>query len=245
MNSAMLAVSVVLLLSGISGISADHGGGTGGGCTGDCTPPTIGTDNGGYQIVSGGFAINGNAFDVKHFKQTIPTQTIRVNEPATITLTIYENSAPQFLEHVSLMFGLEEKIVSGVWVQTHLVQTHWERDFQGNTTVRIDDPNGLIRGVDVTDTIEKENNIITFEFTPTQIFDMDTILVHTWDADRNPWTNYFYGSVEIVQDTESSQGGSIPEWIKTSAGWWADGTIDDDSFVQSLQYLIVAGIITV
>ena len=30
----------------------------------------------------------------------------------------------------------------------------------------------------------------------------------------------------------------IPQWIKNNAGWWADGQINDASFVQGIQYLI-------
>ena len=30
----------------------------------------------------------------------------------------------------------------------------------------------------------------------------------------------------------------IPSWIKNNAAWWADGQIDDNSFVQGIQYLI-------
>jgi hypothetical protein len=30
----------------------------------------------------------------------------------------------------------------------------------------------------------------------------------------------------------------IPSWIKNNAGWWAEGAIDDDSFVQGIQFLI-------
>jgi hypothetical protein len=30
----------------------------------------------------------------------------------------------------------------------------------------------------------------------------------------------------------------IPPWIKNNAGWWADGQIDDNSFVQGIQFLI-------
>ena len=30
----------------------------------------------------------------------------------------------------------------------------------------------------------------------------------------------------------------IPSWIKNNAGWWADGAIDDDAFVQGIQFLI-------
>ena len=37
----------------------------------------------------------------------------------------------------------------------------------------------------------------------------------------------------------------IPSWIKNNAGWWADGTIDDNSFVQGVQYLIKNNILIV
>jgi len=38
---------------------------------------------------------------------------------------------------------------------------------------------------------------------------------------------------------------SIPAWIKNNAGWWADGQIDDSSFVSGLQWLISNGIMTI
>ena len=37
----------------------------------------------------------------------------------------------------------------------------------------------------------------------------------------------------------------IPEWIKNNAGWWADGSIDDNSFVQGIQFLIKEGIMKI
>ena len=37
----------------------------------------------------------------------------------------------------------------------------------------------------------------------------------------------------------------IPKWIKNNAGWWADGQIDDNSFVQGIEYLVKLGIIRV
>jgi len=38
---------------------------------------------------------------------------------------------------------------------------------------------------------------------------------------------------------------SIPDWIKNNAGWWADGQIDDGSFVSGLQWLISNGIMSI
>ena len=38
---------------------------------------------------------------------------------------------------------------------------------------------------------------------------------------------------------------SIPNWIKTNAAWWAEGKIDQQSFIQGIEYLVNAGIISV
>ncbi len=54
----------------------------------------------------------------------------------------------------------------------------------------------------------------------------------------------------IMQIPETSQGTtsdtadtSIPSWVKTNAGWWAEGLLDDDSFVSGIQFLVENGII--
>lgn len=35
----------------------------------------------------------------------------------------------------------------------------------------------------------------------------------------------------------------VPSWIKNNAGWWADGTIDDNTFLQGIQFLVKTKII--
>ena len=37
----------------------------------------------------------------------------------------------------------------------------------------------------------------------------------------------------------------VPAWIKDNAGWWADGTIDDQSFIGGIEYLVKEKIIQV
>jgi peptidoglycan/xylan/chitin deacetylase (PgdA/CDA1 family) len=37
----------------------------------------------------------------------------------------------------------------------------------------------------------------------------------------------------------------VPSWIKNNAGWWAEGAIDDNSFVQGIQFLIKEGIMSI
>ena len=51
-----------------------------------------------------------------------------------------------------------------------------------------------------------------------------------------------------IPPTTQGSGGStnnIPAWIKNNAGWWADGSIDDNSFVQGIQFLIKEGIMKI
>ena len=43
----------------------------------------------------------------------------------------------------------------------------------------------------------------------------------------------------------SSFAQEIPDWIKTNAGWWAEGIITDDDFIQGIQFLIKEGILKV
>ena len=48
-----------------------------------------------------------------------------------------------------------------------------------------------------------------------------------------------------VPSTTTSLDGMIPDWIKNNAGWWANGEIDDDSFIQGIQFLIKEGMMKI
>ena len=37
----------------------------------------------------------------------------------------------------------------------------------------------------------------------------------------------------------------LPSWIKNNAGWWADGAIDDNTFIQGIEFLVQNNIIVV
>ncbi len=47
-------------------------------------------------------------------------------------------------------------------------------------------------------------------------------------CELHPWM------IGIISVSDSE----VPSWIKNNAGWWAEGTIDDDSFITGLEYLI-------
>ena len=47
-------------------------------------------------------------------------------------------------------------------------------------------------------------------------------------------------TIQVVVGEEA-----IPSWVRTNAGWWVDGQIDDTTFLTGVQYLIENGIISV
>ena len=49
----------------------------------------------------------------------------------------------------------------------------------------------------------------------------------------------------MVAGTGSQEVTQIPSWIKNNAGWWASDQIDDNSFVQGIQWLITNGIMKI
>jgi hypothetical protein len=75
------------------------------------------------------------------------------------------------------------------------------------------------------------------------------ILVYGTGIDYNEkYAGIGSGIIEIGPNLPKSTTGSpvsIPSWIKNNAGWWADGSIDDNSFVQGIQYLIKEGIMKI
>ncbi len=255
---------ILITVSGTGNIFADHGSsGGGGGCSGDCIPPTLGRDDYGQVFVTNGLEINGNPFDVSYFQQDMSPQILKTGESATISLKIFENTGPSYLTHVFLMLGMEEKTISGVKVPSYPVQIVWERPLNEKPSVTVDDPNDLVSHVSVdsnlgSDAFGNEDVLteIVFKFTPTQKFDTDVVLVEMWDFENNSWTNYFYNSI-IVDDYKSQSFGNIvnsegndskpkiPNWFKNNAGFWSRDQIDDETFIVGIKYLIEQKIINI
>ena len=62
---------------------------------------------------------------------------------------------------------------------------------------------------------------------------------------ENVIDKYPYNEVEKPEFFTIDVVEEIPVWIKNNAGWWADGQIDDDSFISGIQCLIKNGIIMI
>jgi len=52
-------------------------------------------------------------------------------------------------------------------------------------------------------------------------------------------------TVILIPNAFAQEQTNIPSWIKNNAEWWAEGQIDDETFVSGIQYLIKVGVIKV
>ena len=52
-------------------------------------------------------------------------------------------------------------------------------------------------------------------------------------------------STIVLLSMTASAYAEIPSWVKSNAGWWADGTITDSEFISGVEFLINDGIIVV
>ncbi len=66
------------------------------------------------------------------------------------------------------------------------------------------------------------------------------------------WKGYHIGTItfDVVtklksQPTTAEPVTAIPGWIKTHAGWWAGGQINDSAYLLGIQYLIKEGIMVI
>ena len=52
-------------------------------------------------------------------------------------------------------------------------------------------------------------------------------------------------SMEMSAGPADTASQKIPDWVKNNAGWWAAGDIDDNSFVQGIQFMIKEGLMKI
>ena len=71
-----------------------------------------------------------------------------------------------------------------------------------------------------------------------------TLAVWVSSDDPTPLAPLQIVDIDVIAKTPEPVT-AIPEWIKNNAGWWADGQIDDSSFLQGIQFLIKEGIMVI
>lgn len=72
-----------------------------------------------------------------------------------------------------------------------------------------------------------------------------TVTSMCWEQHRQICTHRTAQATVSVPEAGAGPNVHIPEWMKTVAGFWVDGQIDDDDFVGAVGFLIRSGVIVV
>ena len=117
---------------------------------------------------------------------------------------------------------------------------------QNDNVIKIDTGNDPVNlGIVATEGIDIQRIVI-----PTQEqYQIDVLVYGTGIDYVQTYAGIGSGLIEVGPGVPSKPptptGPEIPDWIKNNAGWWSSGQIDDDSFVQGIQWLIQEGIMKI
>lgn len=184
----------------------------------DCEAPTLGLNDDGQRVVSGGFSYNGNSVDVDSFFTDYPQITAELGVQNTVTLKIYDEDGPDSVRHASVAFGLR----AGQSISESLAAIVWNRDHAGSETVTVVDPHGSMRDDVSVSTSEVEcsngSSFVCLEVSMSHMFlaplGFDMVGTNAWDADRNGRQNYFNHGVRLVGESLVPEPGILADGVR-------------------------------
>ena len=137
-----------------------------------------------------GLTIDKKTFDISQHSQVIPTQTLYVNVPSTITLKIFHTDGAHSIKHVALYFdqGIAPSIVSS------------------NTSIRYDTDTGLVildynnifKKVTMDVSYQGHFMYITFKITPQSAMNTSSMIVQVWDYRLATVQNTAMNALQII-----------------------------------------------
>jgi hypothetical protein len=140
---------------------------------------------------SDGLKIDSSTFNISKFSQSIPTQTLYVNVPSTITLKVFHTDGVQYLRHVALYItdNNDPKVYSnGEWVS-----------YDKGVGLTIHDPNKLFKSVTLRTSSQGHIMYVTFKITPQAPLDTSNIIVKAWDYRTAAIQSTVNGALQIIK----------------------------------------------
>ncbi|NDB89202.1 MAG: hypothetical protein EB164_09940, partial [Thaumarchaeota archaeon] len=180
MNKPVFAILLAAIL--ITPIIAHESFAENSNCRRDCEAPTFGALDDGRVIVVNGLTINGQAFNVTGFTQTIPSQTLVVGQQNTVKMIVYENDGTKSLRYTS--FALAD--YKGERDQTQKARIAFVQDFDGTQKLDILDYDKVFSNVKYNaTTIDSFTTVIEFTFDIAKPVSKSSIIIEAWDDERN------------------------------------------------------------
>ena len=170
--------------------------------------------------------LNGMNFIIKPNLDYVHLSSVTENGQFRI-LTTWEPENLKSNSNAKIIFD-----VTDIFLKNQLVSTNYDFSMTQNDRI-IFEQNGIS-----TD-LENQHNVVEFRI-PKDVSGI--VHLNFENLDNN---NLAKTSIPVVVDRITSQSDQvpIPSWIRNNAEWWAAGQIDDETFIQGLEYLIQKGII--
>jgi len=238
----------------LSGVKPSGGGAGVCGLTSDCSPPSI--TKHGNTATTDGFSINGKNMPNQDKYNDVDTVNAKVGQLVKFKARIADDFSVNSIERVNFYFDMQG---ATDWSYSDASIAYNVKS--GSVTVK--DPNGLFEG-DVSAQVS-ENPYgddpqlalldVTFKVLFNNPMDASHIAVQSIDDMNNYQIIYFKDAIEVTgtptqtSAEETIEGevtqtvATVPEWVKNTAGWWAEGAISEGEFVKGVEYLIKQQII--
>ncbi len=176
----------------------------GGGCSGDCTPPTFGKNKHGIMIVQGGFSLNGNTVDVDSYHTEYPLIELDIGTQYNIKLKSYENYNANNFKWFQIGFGMPE-VGSPLNDAEVLLTIHMNHTGIESTEVR--ENNNLIEFTDFTTSVENcgyiisDCRVISVDFIPRETLYNNVLTIQAVDRSRNSGVNHLNDGIEFTGES--------------------------------------------
>lgn len=183
---------------------------TGGGCGGDCTPPTLGKDSDGKLRVENGISINGVAKDGSYYYTEYPMIYTNIGDENSIILKYFENGSPSNIEMIQLAsikekgtsFGESQWMIE-VWLN------YFANDMYNPTIkeIKVFDKDNLLSDVNAKVWLSQCKSdskdplgclSVMFNFTNEQVPNSPVLVAEARDYKRNVIQNIFNDGLQVV-----------------------------------------------
>jgi len=177
----------------------------GGGCGGDCSPPTFGKDKKGQMIVQGGFSFNGNSTDVIEFWTPYHMITAQTNSTHNFTLKAFENYGNNNIKW--FQFGIvpevgselnDAEVLATIYISSSQVEKIEIEEAGESNLIDIINATSYIEecGYVTSDCLELSLDIIFREELKNKV-----IVIQAMDNSRNANTKFLNDGIETVGES--------------------------------------------
>lgn len=183
-------------------------------------------------------------------------KTLKVGKSSDISMGFLMPGGLGVLDHLGLYVNIGEGETK------YDTDTFIYYDKYKTPKITIHDPHEFFKSVDIDVKETSRNNLeVSFNFDFAKAMKNSDVVFETWNLARQSAQIDLPGLLDVEEEpnTDNTEPPSIqtpieqkedsrppvPDWVKSNAGWWGQGQIDDDTFTNGIGFLIQNSIIDV